>query len=349
MNTFFSVVVLLAFMALFVYLMYRIIANMTSSNSKNASTEPPFEDTPSAAQSAELRAIKSSVGTGITTTPATLTSMALRDLFIKASFNTAFTGHYVNLDMIKQVLSRGARFLDFQVFVKDGAVVVGFSNSTFDPSFTSMTSQNCVSLAGVCSTIMANAFSDTSPNKGDPLIVQFRLKTAPDNYDTIANILYSTLREKMVWNNNKAQAVTPDTLLGDLMGKVVIFLEAPPAKASSCDGTTCYSLPDVVNMMVGTPRVPIYTEQQLLSQTYASTTSSSYHFRVVLPGKGFYGGASNPDSYFLLNNYAPQVVCEAFYVLDARLKNYEALFEHRKSAFVSISDTIGYLKQTTPL
>jgi hypothetical protein len=346
MNTFFSVLVLLSFMALFAYLMYKIVHNTTSS--KDAASLPPYEDTPSIAQTAELRAIRSSVGTGITSNTA-VKSMPLRDLVIKASFNSAFTGHYVNLDMIKQVLSRGVRFLDFQVFVKNGFVVVGYSNATFDPSFTSMTSQNCVSLAGVCSTIMTNAFSDTSPNKNDPLLVQFHLKTTLA-HDTIANILYSTMSEKLFWNksSNKAQRVTPDTLLGDLMGKVVVFVDTPHLPpSSSCDGSTCYSLPDVVNMMTGTASVPIYTEQELQSQMYAPMTAAPYLFRVVLPGVGFYGGAQNPDAYFLINHYAAQVVCEAFYVLDNRLKNYEALFEHRKSAFLSLSDTVGYMKQTT--
>jgi len=272
----------------------------------------------------------------------------LRDVVIKSSYNTALTGSYMNLDMVKQVLSRGCRFLDFQVFVKNGTVVVGYSNATYDPSFTSMTSLNCVSLAGVCSTIMSYAFSDASPNKDDPLFVQFHLKTAlTSNYDTVANILYSNLNEKIAWNKDadKALTVTPDTRLVDVMGKVVVLMDAPlmDMYAPTCTDRSCYSLRDVVNMNTGTPTVPIYTESDLVKQMYSP--SSSYLFRIVQPTLGFFMGASNPDAHFLILNYGAQIIGEAFYVLDTNLKAYEKLFDESKSAFLSLTETIGKIKQ----
>lgn len=350
MMTFFSVLILLSFMALFVYLMYKIVGKTMGPSP--ASQGPAFNDTPDAAADAEFNKIRNGSGSAVRSMSPSLGKMSLRDVVIKSSYNTAFTGSYMNLDMVKQVLSRGCRFLDFQVFVKNGTVVVGYSNATYDPSFTSMTSLNCLSLAGVCSTIMSYAFSDASPNKEDPLFVQFHLKTAlTSNYDTVANILYSNLYEKMAWNkdSDKALIVSPDTRLVDVMGKVVVLMDAPlmDTYAPTCINRdkSCYSLKDVVNMNTGTPTVPIYSESDLVKQMYATFSSSPYLFRIVQPTLGFFLGTSNPDANFLIRYYGVQVIGEAFYVLDTNLKAYERLFDESTAAFISLTSTIGKISQ----
>lgn len=346
MITFFSVLILLSFMALFIFLMYQIVGKTMAPSP--ASQGPAFNDVPDAAAHAEFNKVRNGSGSSVRSMSQSVEKMTLRDVVIKSSFNTACTGSYMNLDMVKQVLSRGCRFLDFQVFVKSGTVVVGYSNATYDPHFTSMTSLNCLSLAGVCSTIMSYAFSDASPNKDDPLFVQFHLKTAlTENYDTVANILYSNFNEKLAWNKDadKALTVTPDTRLVDVMGKVVVLMDAPLMEkyVPTCvnpEGMTksCYSLPNVVNMNTGTPTVPIYSESDLVKQMYAPT---NYLFRIVQPTLGFFMGTTNPDAPFLIRNYGVQVVGEAFYVSDANLRVYEKLFDDSKSAFLSLTDIVG--------
>jgi hypothetical protein len=354
MNTFFSVIILIAFISLFVFLMYKILGNTLSSSSPAAATGPPFNDEPTPAAAAELQKVRSTSGTSIVGISRNqgLQRMTLRDVIIKASSNTALTGSYVNLDMITQVLTRGCRFLDFQVFIKNHTAVVGYSSATYDPSFTSMTSLNCVSLAGVCSTIMANAFSDTSPNMGDPLFVQFHLQTAQSNmYDTIAQILYANFHEKMLMNNNKAVTVTPDTRISDLMGRIVILMDAPLLKTTayvnSCnDGDiTCQSLPNIVNMQTNTPTVPLYTEGELLKHMFSPSSANSYLFRIVQPSLGYFSITSNADAHGLIMNYGVQVVAESFYILDANLASYEQLFDGQKAAIASLSEVIGVIKK----
>lgn len=352
MNTLFSIVILLAFIGLFVFLMYKILNNTLGGGVSPSAAGAPFDDTPTDAAAAEFYKVRSSNGVSLTGMTETTQQLPLRNVVLKASANSALTGTYVNLNMITQVLSRGCRFLDFQVFIKNNSVVVGYSNATYDPSFTSMTSLNYVSLAGVCSTIMANAFSDTAPNKGDPLFVQFHLKTArSDMYDTIAQILYANLYNKMYLDANQvAVAVTPDTRLGDLMGRVVVLMDAPLLKttyASSCaanDVVTCRTLSSVVNMLTNTPTVTLYSEYDLLRQTHTPSTSSAYLYRIVQPTLGFYSVTTNPDVYGLIQNYSTQVVAEAFYISDTNLLAYEQLFDKYKSAFASMSDVIGMIE-----
>jgi hypothetical protein len=352
MNTFFSVLILLSFMALFIFLMYQIVGKTSTRSSPAADAGPAFNDVPTALASAEFNKIRNSQGSSLRSMPQIREKMCLRDVVIKSSYNTAYTGSYMNLDMIKQVLSRGCRFLDFQVFVKDGSVVVGYSNATFDPSFTSMTSINCLSLAGVCSTIMSSAFSDTSPNKDDPLFVQFHLKTA-SNYDTVANILYSNMNEKIAWNKdaNQALVVSGDTRIVDIMGKVVLLIDAPllASYTPTCTDASCYSLTSIANMITNTPTVPIYTESELTQQMYSPSSSTPYLFRIVQPTLGFFMGTSNPDAHSLIRFYGVQVIAVAFYILDSNLKAYESLFDKSQCAFLSLSSTVGTItnSQTT--
>ena len=44
-----------------------------------------------------------------------ITGETLKEYVIKGSYNTAITGKYVNLDMVRYVLSRGCRFVDYEV------------------------------------------------------------------------------------------------------------------------------------------------------------------------------------------------------------------------------------------
>jgi|LauGreSuBDMM15SN_2_FD.fasta_scaffold19722_2 hypothetical protein len=359
MNTFFNVIVLLSFLALFVYMMYKIMGNTTTSSSSTPSGSPAFDDTPSAAANAEFQKVKFGQGTSLRNMSETMEMVSLRNAVIKSSSNSALTGNYVNLDMIRQVLSRGCRVLDFQVFLKDGAVVVGYSNAIYDPSFSSMTSLNCVSLAGVCTTILSNAFSDTSPNKDDPVFVQLHLKTNATNYDTISEVLYAGLKGKLAWVKDTAKAleVTPDTRLSDVAGKVVLFINAPQLSSytptQDMTNTTrtladvTNTLADVTNMYVGTPTVPIYSEANLLQQMYSPSSTSPYLMRIVQPSLGFFGGVTNPNAPPLISNYSSQIVLEAFYIADENLKTYESLFDAKNSAFLLLTDTIGAIKRSS--
>ena len=76
---------------------------------------------------------------------------SLRNFIIKSSFNSAYSGSYMNLEMIKYVLKRGCRFLNFQVFIKDNTAIVAYSKEDFEGSFSS--NPPALSLGGVFSTI----------------------------------------------------------------------------------------------------------------------------------------------------------------------------------------------------
>ena len=92
---------------------------MEGRDTKPSTSPPPFVNTPNSVQRAELNSIEdSNSGSGILNTQFDASQdNAIRNFCIKSSCNSAYTGKYMNLNMIKNVLSRGCRFLDFEVYI----------------------------------------------------------------------------------------------------------------------------------------------------------------------------------------------------------------------------------------
>ena len=129
---------------------YIYIKIMEGRDTKPSTSPPPFVNTPNSVQRAELNSIEdSNSGSGILNTQFDASQdNAIRNFCIKSSCNSAYTGKYMNLNMIKYVLSRGCRFLDFEVYIKDNIPIVAYSTNR--QSLETFTSEApAVSLAGV--------------------------------------------------------------------------------------------------------------------------------------------------------------------------------------------------------
>jgi hypothetical protein len=219
-----------------------------------------FKSTPES----ELKSLKSKEKVKIISLNPELTNLPLKEYCIMSSYNTAITGKYVNLDMIKYVLSRGCRFLDFEVFyVKDDKEnykpVVSY---VIDKYFNNLETENNILLDNVLNTAITNCFSSNSPNNKDPLFIQLRIKPKMINKNDISyltkNIKKASLSSdldsiidksynddvlknealKKDFYNSVAKSVdyvlnpnlykgkvTKDTKMKDLMGKVVLIID----------------------------------------------------------------------------------------------------------------------------
>lgn len=352
MASIFDYAIILGIAAICIYIFYRIIKKRQAA----VASPPPYIDVPTSAQTSQLQSIENlSNGSGLSNTILDPTvDNSLRNFCIKSSFNSAYTGTYVNLDMVRYVISRGCRFLDFEVFIKDGTPIVAYSNSTFDPSFTQFTSAApAISFDGVLSTIMANAFGATAPNPNDPIFVQLHINTyLQSGYSAIAQTIAATCGPKLC-----NSTVTPDTQLNDIMGKIVFVVDlttspayqsysdcGSPGSTASVMGTQC--LANYMNMESGSTTVRVYGQSQLTNQSITPifpNSPAAYLMRIVLPDPGFFWGVSNSDSLYLIQNYGTQVVAEAFYVNDNVLANYENFFRNFKSAFVPLGAASSYI------
>ena len=99
---------------IFSYIFWRLISKR---NQILKNTEPfSFNLLPDNANS-DLNKLKDSIlKINMNSLPEMYYSLPLMDFCIKGSYNSAFTGKFINVDMLIYQLSRGCRFFDFEVF-----------------------------------------------------------------------------------------------------------------------------------------------------------------------------------------------------------------------------------------
>lgn len=172
----------------------------------------------------------------------------LDSFVIKSSFDSAYDGETVSTDMVVYVLSRGYRFLDFEVYYaaptpKEGETenpsnapkaVVGCSTRGAHPS----TSNNAILFSEVLDTIVRNGFKNPVPNLEDPLFIQIRPMYQLFSVNDTDETKLTKRAKNNALNREIEQAldmlkpvsytggpITPKTPLSKIMGKVVIIMD----------------------------------------------------------------------------------------------------------------------------
>jgi len=287
---------------------------------------------------------------GIINFDTTKSNLPLNQYIIKASYNTPFTGSFVNLDSIKYVLSRGCRFIDLELYLIDNKVCVAQST---EPDNITIDSKNTLLLDDVLKSIVLSAFTAPSPNPLDPLFLQLRIKTdEPDIYKYSAMAIDHNLKNKLYKNRKTKNLITDSTKIGDLTGKIVLIVDKTVApnynKTPECTGTTGgsteqYCLNNYVNIISGTTSVRPTSYTDLLDQytkppiinNDGKTVDVSF-LRIVSPGI-VSSNTINPDINPFIKKYGAQIICYQYWKKDSNLENYELLFSDNKSAFVPIA------------
>jgi hypothetical protein len=289
-------------------------------------------------------------------------SLALSQYCIKSSYNSALTGNYINTDMIKYVLSRGCRFLDFEVYSLNSVPCVAYST---DNTFSSINTQNSIPLSRILSTVGTYGFMAPSPNPTDPLFVHLRIKSTEKSiYSQIAKNIDATIKSLLYSDSSgKIIKVKGDTMLKDLVGKIVVVVDrslAPnyatsfnsncPDPANKSPG--CYYLADYVHMESGGDTVRKYSYSNITSQMYSTPNimddgirTDVKSMKMVTPDliTNIFGMLSNPPYYSIPINYGVQIMAYPFYIVDSNLGGYESVFSNFGKAFVPLSDMIRYI------
>jgi Phosphatidylinositol-specific phospholipase C, X domain len=271
----------------------------------------------------------------------TLGNLPIKEFLIKASYNSACTGQYMNADMIKYVLSRGCRLLDFQLYYNtdSNSVMV----SSFMPDNVTKTVQKDLSLGDALNAISQYGFSAPSPNSGDPLFIQFRFNKSNaygvSNYvDTmikdVAALLESRLSNKFY--NGKVDVAT--TKIGDLMGKYVIISDTV---LKDRDGV------DLVNIPLGKGKFPLFTSKDIMNYTSAGLvidsndkSSNTTMMKFVCP---LASDTKNMQGPLIMNTYSAQIVEMMYYVTDNRLNEYETMFYSLGNGLVPLNVAKDYI------
>ena len=294
-----------------------------------------------ASPASELAAMKAGAAAGVK--PLGASSLPLREFCVKAAFNAACSGAHVSTDAIAYVLSRGCRFLDFEVFEVDGALRVGVCDTPLK-SAQNITSSSTVSLNDALTQVAAAGFAAPSPNAGDPLFVRLRLRPQPGAGDLVSPYRLAAMDIQNTIGARLFQgAVDGATPIAQLMGKAVVVwdktsapgLEAVPALAAQ------------VNMLCGSDAMRAYSYERLLDQystppsVNSDGTSDVARLTLAEPDPAASGGA-NPQIRPFVRDHGVQILAVRFYLRNAALDAYESFFRDCGGGLVPFRAAIPY-------
>jgi len=341
-------ILILILIVLFFYIGYRLLKKINCCKKRNIEG---LENLNATNEDIELNKLKNNENVTINSIHETDTKLPLSQYVIKASYNTAVTGKYVNTDMIKYVLSRGCRFLDFEIFLIDGKPQVAF---TTDSKYKTIQTKNNILLDEVLSTIVSNAFSNTSPNINDPLFIHMRIKSSDssnhDIYKSIAkslSIIKDSLYNKQIDNKTK---------LSDIMGKIVIIVDSTInyhyKKYTNCknDETNCYDLKKYINLESGKNIMNIQRYSDILSKQNTppriinEITTDADHITLALPDYDI-KHTKNPNFKYFISDYGIQIITYRYYIKDDNLQDLEEIFNENKYGIVPLANMVKYFEK----
>jgi hypothetical protein len=267
-------------------------------------------------------------------------NLPLREFCIFGSTNTALTNgnRLVNLDQIQEVLKRGCRFIEIEIYSVSGMPVVGYST---DSKKYNLDSENSLALSDVLNKIVSVGFGE-APNSNEPILIHMRIKTSNRNlYNKIAHIIKTNIEPRMYSGarGNDAMLGTP---LSRLMDKVVIVIDTDGE-----DSPDYQELKKYVHMESGQYSVRKYKVDELSAGLLeppfvkdSGMTTDVKLIRIVYPSNTY----NNPDITKMVPNFGAQIIANQFYSPDKNLSETERIFSDNKSAFVPISRMLRYLK-----
>ena len=194
------------------------------------------------------------------------TTLSLKEYFIKSSYNSAYSGTSVSTNNVIDILKRGCRFLDFEVFYIDGKAQVAYST---DPSRINIDSDNCILLSDVFDTLITNGFAN-APNSGDPLFIQLRIKSKPDIDAGIFPLIIASIQSK-IGNRLYTGQVSGETLIKDLMGKIILVIDQ-----KTCPEFSNYNdLVSMTNMVSAGKKLHKYSYSTTIQMATTPVTANS--------------------------------------------------------------------------
>lgn len=363
-------VLIIIIILLVMYIVWRLLKNRIEIQKKIAKeTFTLF----GSAKDNEISNLKNT--TSIAIENARITNLPLREYVMKTAYNSALTGNYVNTDMINYVLERGCRFLDFEVYYvgKTTTDKMGLSKTTYtaqvaysiDNTFTTITTENSILLDEALTAVVTNAFSSPCPNTNDPVFINLRLKSNnKDIYKATATSIHNTIIDKLyvdtseqVNNTFPAIPVTKDTILSDIMGKVILCMDKTIVRNykdyTSCDGAKegCYDLANFINIETGSEDLNLLKYSEVMDQCVIpidikddNITTNVKTMKYVVPNTKNDNSFNPVISDFILK-YSSQIPAYRFYKNDRHLRRYEEFFDEQKSAFVPLAIAIAHFKK----
>ena len=268
-------------------------------------------------------------------------AMYLQNYAIKSSMNTAYNGKENSTDMINYVLTRGCRFIDFEVYLyKDENRAVVSVSKNKDTDFLPL--DNTLSLSDALYYTNMYAFNSTCPNYGDPLFIQIRPKVKINEEkksicDKINSAISDNLSPRYSGVVSNGTDISGNTNIKDLMGKIIIVMDRTYVDCSRNINLSNQAL----SYSVLSP-----TNEKILKIKYDMYTCDlSGITQVLFEDASFVSYLTNVNSNNLFLKYSTQIVPMMFWNTGGDLCNYETLFNKCGGGIVPLSFIYNKLKK----
>lgn len=272
--------------------------------------------------------------------------LPLREVCIKSSYSSSWSGTYISTDMINLILSRGYRYLDIPIYYGNDSIPYVFYSTDanmIDPN-------NTIPLDNVFKTIAASAFSNVSPNPGDPLFIELRITPDANGliYDSIANLITSNFLQKMyIDTNNRAIIIFKSTLLSNLMGKIIFFINfANNENFASKSQNMAFLMNGILNQQeflfksyrqVTASNDTDNTKYSVINYSMPPTTNIDKHTTIMPEATESY---PIPNIHDVVLRHGCQNLLIPFYVNSPLITLYESVFDDQQTAFIPMGNMI---------
>ena len=286
--------------------------------------------------------------------------LPLREFIVKSSYNSAISGDYANKEMIRFLLQRGCRLLDFEIYTNSNKIeYVSLSKNEDFVMDTLNEDADRLSFADAMGTVNAYSFVNPSPSPNDPLFLSLRLKNnlKKDDlravYKRIADILKVSFPNRLYQDSNgRALEVNGSTPLRDIMGKIVVIFDTENKlsnfdKYCSDSGNECSEIYPLINIPANVAGgLPIYTYEDVTTKSIepvlqqrdgVGTTINTFY--MVIPPVDDVIQLPSPREVVL--SAFPQFMLYKFHINNTNLEEYEKIFNTAQSSFVPISSLLS--------
>ena len=272
----------------------------------------------------------------------------LYDYYIKTSYNScsggSYKNDYVDICILKSIISQGVRCLDFEIYNIDGKPVVSTSTEN---NYHVKETYNSVDFSTVMQTIQSYAFaSGTCPNPNDPMLIHLRIKSNNQTmYDNLANIFksYSKLmlgKDFSYENYGKNIAARP---LTSFMNKIILIVDK--SNNSFLENKKFMEYVNLTSNSVFMRAYPYYS----VKNTPDINELQQYNKRdmtIVFPDSGV--NPVNPSGV-LCRETGCQMVAMRYQYVDNFLQENAAFFNEAGYAFALKPENLRYKEVTIPM
>ena len=304
--------------------------------------------------------------------------LTLDQFCIKASFDSAYSGKYISDTMVKYVLSRGCRFVDFSLFpsTEEGRAYVGYSD---DPIAVNSSAKNTnpFYFSTMLTSVLANAFANGQvPNPNDPLFIHLRFpsgmpkhdlkplyKSVQNDIQSVYNSGYSdffyvnkvTKRNSTYYDN----IVNNKTRIRDIQRKAVIIIENLPELNLPRNNSSSMTDNNFYNMLSNTNILGQHVYSQINPDKFIayppSTTSNSkvkinapISLNMLVPDANAPANSQgNPNIHSAIKDYGIQINSMKYYLKDMWLIENETMFANYNAGILPMSLMLSYIKDRT--